>query len=208
MQADLFNQRQVALSDHSTLLKGAVLAYESELRQQLRDVLHLSPLRHFTLPRGKQMSVASSNCGSVGWVSDVRGYRYQAIDPLSNTPWPSMPALWRQLANALAQQAGYHDFQPDCCLINRYTADAHMGLHVDSDEQDFTQPIVSFSLGADAVFLWGGLARSHKAEKIRLQHGDVIIWGGPDRLRFHGIQRILVSSDYPARINLTFRRAQ
>jgi alkylated DNA repair protein (DNA oxidative demethylase) len=156
------------------------------------------------------MSVRTTSCGVLGWVSDTRGYRYETIDPLSGAPWPAMPVVFSALAAAAAAEAGFPDFQPDACLINCYEAGAKMGLHQDKDERDFTQPIVSVSLGIGAVFLFGGLKRSDRAFRIALNHGDGVVWGGEDRLRFHGGQPVKPAVHRRLggrRINLTFRKA-
>ena len=161
-------------------------------------------------PGGFTMSVALTNCGDCGWSSDRQGYRYRPDDPLSGRPWPAMPALFRELAASAAQSAGYAGFEPDACLINRYAPGARMSLHQDRDEADFSQPIVSVSLGMSAVFQFGGLTRSAPVARVLLEHGDVVIWGGADRLRYHGVLA-LKGAAHPAtgaqRLNLTFRRA-
>jgi alkylated DNA repair protein (DNA oxidative demethylase) len=156
------------------------------------------------------MSVAMTNCGSVGWVSDRTGYRYDAIDPLTEKPWPSMPELFRTLAASAAAAGGFPGFEPDACLINRYEHGTRLSLHQDKDERDDTQPIVSVSLGLPAVFLFGGRRRADKPLRIPLQHGDVAVWGGPARFIYHGVERLDSGSDPltgPVRINLTFRKA-
>ena len=172
--------------------------------------MQAAPLRHMATPGGLRMSVAMSNCGQLGWVTDARGYRYVRQDPASSEPWPAMPPGLLQLAQDAAQAAGYPGFLPDACLVNRYLPGARMALHQDKDECDFTAPIVSVSLGLPATFLFGGNARSDKAVRIALVHGDVVVWGGADRLRFHGVaplkdgEHALLGSQ---RINLTFRKA-
>jgi alkylated DNA repair protein (DNA oxidative demethylase) len=161
------------------------------------------------------MSVAMTNCGALGWVSDKKGYRYTALDPITSLPWPPMPDSFMELASAAAALAGYANFVPDACLINQYQPAAKMSLHQDKDEQDFSQPIVSVSLGVPATFLFGGAKRSDKARKILLQHGDVIVWGGKTRLNYHGITSLqptnIQTNGHAAfevcRINLTFRKA-
>jgi DNA oxidative demethylase len=176
----------------------------------VQRVLTAAPLRHLVTPGGFRMSVAMSNCGALGWVSDRRGYRYEAHDPLSGQPWPAMPQALQQLAADAAARAGYAGFQPDACLINRYAAGAKMSLHQDKDEQDFSQPIVSVSLGLPAVFLWGGAARGDATQRLLLEHGDVLVWGGSARLNFHGVMPLKPGEHAvtgPCRINLTFRRA-
>jgi alkylated DNA repair protein (DNA oxidative demethylase) len=161
-------------------------------------------------PGGFRMSVAMTNCGSLGWVSDRAGYRYDAIDPGSGVPWPPMPEPFRRLATGAAAQAGFDEFLPDACLINRYAVGTKLSLHQDKDERDFAQPIVSASLGIPAVFLFGGLKRAEKTLRIHLTHGDVVVWGGPARLRYHGVLPLKEGS-HPLvgeyRINLTVRKA-
>ena len=157
------------------------------------------------------MSVAMTNCGSVGWVTDRSGYRYDAIDPQSGKPWPAMPAVFRTLAEQAARDAGFDAFAPDACLVNRYQPGARMSLHQDKDENDFGAPIVSVSLGLPAIFLFGGLKRADKPRRFRLEHGDVVVWGGPSRLFFHGVAP-LADGEHASmgrqRINLTFRKAR
>lgn len=193
-------------------------ADSAELLPNIARLLTEAPLRRMTVPGGKLMSVAMSNCGELGWTSDATGYRYRATDPLSGRPWPAMPAVLRALANACASAAGFDDFAPDACLINGYAPGTKLSRHRDSDEHDLTAPIVSVSLGASARFVFGGLARTAPAETVPLQDGDVLVWGGPMRLVYHGVgmpdRRTIPSSlhSHPAfaslaRINLTFRRA-
>jgi alkylated DNA repair protein (DNA oxidative demethylase) len=161
-------------------------------------------------PGGFRMSVAMANCGALGWVTDRTGYSYSSKDPLSGLPWPAMPPAFAQLAAKAASHASFEGFAPDACLINRYEPGAKMSLHQDKDEQDFTQPIVSVSLGIPAVFLFGGFKRTDKTLRVKLSHGDVVIWGGPARLRYHGVLA-LKEAHHPRvgghRINLTFRKA-
>ncbi len=169
-----------------------------------------APFRHLVTPGGFTMSVAMSNCGQLGWVSSRRGYRYVSADPISGNPWPCMPASWLALASRAATAAGYPGFVPDACLINQYAPGSKMSLHQDRDEHDLSQPIVSLSLGLPAVFLFGGLKRSDKPQRVPLQHGDVVVWGGPTRLAFHGVMP-LEEGEHALlgrrRINLTFRCA-
>jgi alkylated DNA repair protein (DNA oxidative demethylase) len=169
-----------------------------------------APFRHLVTPGGFRMSVAMTNAGPLGWVSDRRGYRYDPIDPDSGKPWPSMPSAFLQLAATAAAHAGFVGFVPDACLVNRYEAGARLSLHQDRDERDLGQPIVSVSLGIPAVFLFGGLQRSDRAQRVPLAHGDVVVWGGPARLRYHGVLALKPNhheSLGDCRINLTFRRA-
>ena len=215
MTADLFDELPVAVS-FETLAPGAVLlrgfAREegAALQQAIAEVTRQSPFRHLVTPGGHVMSVAMSNCGAVGWVSDRSGYRYDALDPLSGQPWPAMPAILRGLAVRAAAQAGFAPFEPDACLVNRYEPGARLSLHQDRDEQDFSAPIVSVSLGLPAVFLFGTPSRKDRPQRHRLQHGDVVVWGGPSRLAFHGVAPLAEGEHMlmgRQRINLTFRRA-
>lgn len=192
------------------LLRSFVAPAENEVLPALASVMTLAPLRHMTTPGGLAMSVATTSCGNLGWVSDKKGYRYAASDPLTGKPWPEMPVSFEQLAQQAASMAGFANFEPDACLINRYQPGARMGLHQDKDERDFNQPIVSVSLGIPAMFQMGGFARGDKAMKLPLYHGDVLVWGGESRLRFHGVLPVK-AGEHPAlgecRINLTFRKA-
>jgi alkylated DNA repair protein (DNA oxidative demethylase) len=181
---------------------------QERLRDELRELLRQSPLFRPAMPRsGKPFSVRMSNCGPLGWVSDISGYRYQAHHPETGRPWPPMPQslleLWRAYADC--------GLAPDACLINHYDEQARMGPHQDRDEADFSAPILSVSLGDSCVFRYGGEHRRDPSETIRLESGDVLVFGGPARLMFHGVDRILPQSstllDPPGRINLTLRRA-
>jgi len=180
------------------------------LVRAVKTVVAQAPLRHLVTPGGRVMSVAMSNCGSLGWVSDRTGYRYDAVDPLSGQPWPAMPAAFRALAARAAAQAGFGGFEPDACLINLYEPGARLSLHQDRDEQDLSAPIVSVSLGLPAVFLFGSNSRSDRPQRYRLTHGDMVVWGGPARLAFHGVAP-LADGEHSLlgrrRINLTFRCA-
>ena len=199
------------MADGAVLLRGFVGRFEGDLIAALRDIVAQAPFRHMSTPGGHQMSVAMTNCGDAGWVTDRTGYRYDGTDPESGEKWPAMPDVFRELAGEVAVEAGFEGFSPDACLINRYEPGARMSLHQDKDEQDFGAPIVSVSLGIPAVFLFGGLKRSDKPQKFRLTHGDVVVWGGPSRLFFHGVapladgEHALMGRE---RINLTFRKAR
>ncbi|SPA33733.1 Alkylated DNA repair protein [Cupriavidus taiwanensis] len=199
------------LADGAVVLRGAARANAEVLLADVQAIVALAPWRHMVTPGGLKMSVAMTNCGACGWVSDARGYRYDAVDPLSGQAWPHMPASFRELAASAAAQAGFAGFAPDACLINRYVPGTRLSLHQDRDERDFTAPIVSVSLGLPAVFLFGGMRRADKPQRIRLAHGDVVVWGGPSRLAFHGVAP-LAAGDHPLlgplRINLTFRKAR
>ena len=199
------------LAPGALLLLGFVQGQDAQFLSGFNAVTQAAPLRHLTTPGGHTMSVGMTNCGDFGWVSSASGYSYSAIDPQSGLPWPMMPPAWRALAVLAARQAAYDGFEPDACLVNQYASGAKMGLHQDRDERDFAQPIVSVSLGLPAVFLFGGLKRADKAQRVRLVHGDVVVWGGPARLAFHGVAA-LAEGEHPVwgarRINLTFRRAR
>ncbi|WP_256099157.1 DNA oxidative demethylase AlkB [Variovorax sp. SG517] len=192
------------------VLPGFALPFVDELLSAIRAVEAQAPFRHLVTPGGFTMSVALTNCGALGWTSDRRGYRYSATDPDSGRPWPAMPEALSRLAREAASAAGFDGFAPDACLINRYAPGARLSLHQDKDERDYGAPIVSVSLGMPAVFLFGGHARADKAARVPLAHGDVVVWGGEDRLRYHGV---LPLKDEPhpllgaVRINLTFRKA-
>lgn len=198
------------IGPQSVVLRGHALPCVQSLLVALEDVVAGAPLRHLVTPGGFTMSVAMTNCGALGWTSDRRGYRYSGVDPLSGRPWPGMPAAFRELAGDAAAAAGFGDFVPDACLINQYLPGTRLSLHQDRDERDLDAPIVSVSLGMAAIFLFGGLARSDKPARVGLHHGDVVVWGGVDRLRHHGV---LPLKDQPhpllggRRINLTFRKA-
>jgi alkylated DNA repair protein (DNA oxidative demethylase) len=181
-----------------------------DLLADLKQVVLQARFRHMVTPGGFEMSVAMTNCGTFGWITDRAGYRYDRIDPLSGKPWPAMPASFLSLATRAAARAEYPDFVPDACLINRYQPGAKLSLHQDKDERDYAHPIVSVSLGLPAVFQFGGMQRKDKTIRVTLNHGDVMVWGGPDRLRFHGVLPITQGVHWVLgqnRINLTFRRA-
>lgn len=216
MTADLFGEtprperRDEPLGDGAVVLRSFAITNETALLEALDAVIADAPFRHLITPGGLRMSAAMTNAGERGWVSDRRGYRYDAIDPDSGKPWPVLPAAFRQLAVEAAAQAGYSGFDPDACLINRYTPGARMGLHQDRDERDFSQPIVSVSLGIPALFQFGGMQRSDRPVRVPLAHGDVVVWGGAARLRFHGVLPLKPGHHDKLgeqRINLTFRRA-
>jgi alkylated DNA repair protein (DNA oxidative demethylase) len=208
--ADALPSRE-AMAQSAVLLRGLAKPLEAELIAALREIVARAPFRHMVTPGGHTMSVAMTNCGSFGWVTDRTGYRYDANDPESAKPWPAMPPSFCQLARQAAEQAGFAAFAPDACLINRYQPGAKMSLHQDKDENDFAAPIVSVSLGLPAIFLFGGLKRSDKPRRFRLEHGDVVAWGGPSRLYFHGVAP-LADGEHSLlgrqRINLTFRKAR
>jgi alkylated DNA repair protein (DNA oxidative demethylase) len=198
-----------AIAEGATLLRGFAKAIEVDLMAALRNIVAQAPFRHMVTPGGHSMSVAMTNCGGRGWVTDRSGYRYDATDPETGRPWPAMPPLFRDLAERAAAQAGFEGFAPDACLINRYAPAAKMSLHQDKDELDLRAPIVSVSLGLPATFLFGGLKRNDRPRRYLLEHGDIAVWGGPARLAFHGVAP-LADGEHPLtgrqRINLTFRK--
>jgi DNA oxidative demethylase len=216
LTADLFaslpdiRPSRETIAEGAVLLRGFALPFESELIAALREIIDQAPFRHMSTPGGHQMSVAMTNCGNAGWVTDRTGYRYDGADPQSGKPWPAMPSSFQALA-AQAAEAGFAGFAPDACLINRYEPGARMSLHQDRDETDFGAPIVSVSLGLPAIFLFGGLQRADKTQRYRLQHGDIVVWGGTARLAFHGVAP-LADGEHALmgrqRINLTFRKAR
>ncbi|MEN3289992.1 MAG: oxidative demethylase [Bradyrhizobium sp.] len=217
MTADLFESLDAAgpareqLAEGAVLLRGFARPQQHELITAVEAVIAQAPFRHLITPGGHRMSVAMTNCGSFGWVSDASGYRYDSIDPVSAKPWPPMPPLFRKLAEQAAAEAGFAGFGPDACLINRYEPGTRLTLHQDRDERNLGAPIVSVSLGLPATFLFGGMKRSDKTQRYRLEHGDVAVWGGPSRLAFHGVAP-LADGEHGLlgrkRINLTFRRAR
>ena len=192
----------------AVLLHGFAREGDAALLQTIEAVLRQAPLRHWQTPGGYTMSVAMSNCGPLGWVSSASGYRYAACDPVTNQPWPDMPACLLDLAQRAAAQADYPHFRPDACLINQYLPGAKLSLHQDKDEKDLGAPIVSLSLGLPAVFLFGTPSRKARPERWRLVHGDVVVWGGPSRLAYHGVSA-LAGGEHALlgqrRLNLTFR---
>jgi alkylated DNA repair protein (DNA oxidative demethylase) len=200
-----------AMAEGAVLLRGFAKPLEHELFAALNEIVAQAPFRRMFTPGGHQMSVAMTNCGNAGWVTDRSGYRYDGADPESGKPWPPMPACFRELARRAAAEGGFEGFAPDACLINRYEPGARMSLHQDRDELDFAVPIVSVSLGLPAVFLFGGIKRSDKPRRFRLEHGDIAVWGGPSRLFFHGVAP-LADGEHALlgrqRINLTFRKAR
>ena len=199
------------MADGAVLLRGFARADEAELVAELRDVIAKAPFRHMVTPGGFRMSVAMTNCGKAGWISDLTGYRYGADDPETGKPWPPMRPLFLDVARRAAERAGFAGFSPDVCLINRYVPGARLSLHQDKDELDLAAPIVSVSLGLPAIFLFGGAKRSDKTRRFGLEHGDIAVWGGPARLFYHGVAP-LADGEHPLlgrqRINLTFRKVR
>nr|WP_282451053.1 DNA oxidative demethylase AlkB [Marinobacter bryozoorum] len=209
MFSDLANNRE-SLGPGTWLFRGYALDVGDQLLEAIGRIAEVSPFRRMKTPGGREMSAAMTGCGARSWVTDRRGYRYSELDPETGRHWPAMPALFSRLAADVADRAGYPGFGPDVCLVNRYQPGARMGLHQDRDEQDYRWPVVSVSLGLPATFLWGGLRRGGSPARLVLEHGDVLVWGGEDRLRYHGIApvpdgRCKVTGH--VRYNLTFRRA-
>jgi len=198
------------LGEGAARLRGFAESVGATLFDDVQRVIALAPLRRMVTPGGLQMSVAMTNCGALGWVSDRSGYRYDPLDPRSGNPWPAMPVAFTRLAHDAAAAAGFAGFAPDACLVNCYEAGTRLSLHQDRDEHDYAHPIVSVSLGVGAVFQFGGLKRSDRPLRVRLEHGDVVVWGGPSRLRHHGVLP-LEQDMHPLtgarRFNLTFRKA-
>ena len=213
---NLFERVSKTEASKEMLCPGAVMLrrfaqkYETELFAGLREVTAKAPFRHMVTPGGFRMSVAMTNCGAFGWITDETGYRYDRVDPETNATWPEMPDCFLKLACSAATEVSFDEFLPDACLINRYEPGSKLSLHQDKNERDFEQPIVSVSLGVSATFLFGGSRRNDETERIPVEHGDVIVWGGPARLRYHGVMA-LKEGFHPlaggCRFNLTFRKA-
>ncbi|MFF7395846.1 DNA oxidative demethylase AlkB [Achromobacter sp. NPDC008082] len=207
---DTAQQGREAIGPQSFVLRSFALPYADALLQGVDDVTAQSPFRHMDTPGGYTMSVALTNCGQLGWTTDARGYRYARIDPMTGQPWPDLPDAFLRLAQAAAAEAGFPGFTPDACLVNRYEPGSRLSLHQDKNERDYDAPIVSVSLGMPAMFLFGGNERADKALRVPLFHGDVVVWGGVDRLRYHGVMPM---KDLPhpklgsQRINFTLRKA-
>lgn len=217
MSLDLFGEddlqqpaRIETIGAEAFLLRGFALPGIDDLLVALKDVLSQSPFRQMQTPGGYTMSAHLSSCGNLGWITDANGYRYSRIDPVSNQPWPSIPTVILALAESAANAAGFSDFVPDACLINRYAPGAKMSLHQDKNERCYSSPIVSISLGLPAIFQFGGFERSDPTQRISLFHADVVVWGGVDRLRYHGVMPIQ-PGHHPVlgeqRINITLRKA-
>lgn len=203
--------RALPLGDGAVVLRGFATAESAVLRAAIESVEAAAPFRHMTTPGGFTMSVAMTNCGALGWVSSESGYAYAPLDPASGRPWPAIPKPFAALAERAGDAAGFPGFLPDACLINRYETGARLSLHQDRDEDDFGAPIVSVSLGVPAVFLFGGDKRKVAPERVTLEHGDVVVWGGASRLRYHGVAPLKAGWHTFAgtrRLNLTLRKAR
>jgi alkylated DNA repair protein (DNA oxidative demethylase) len=209
---DLFEATRATekLDEGAYLFPAFCLLEAAILHQTALAIAAKNPFRNLITPGGHTMSVAMTNCGAAGWVSDRRGYRYATIDPLTNTPWQPMPPAFAALAARAAAAAGFENFTPDVCLINRYDPGTKLHLHIDRDEHDYAHPIVSASLGLPAIFMWGGPARTDKPRRYVLYHGDVVVWGGASRRHYHGVSPLkpgIHTLTGTSRINLTFRKA-
>jgi alkylated DNA repair protein (DNA oxidative demethylase) len=205
-----FEATLTPIAPGAVLLRAFARAGDAALLQAVEAVMAQAPLRHMQTPGGYTMSVATTSCGQLGWLSDPHGYRYAPRDPHTGQSWPAMPVCFMELAQSAAAQAGYADFLPDACLINQYAPGAKLSLHQDKDERDLRAPIVSLSLGLPAVFLFGTPRRKDPTQRLRLVHGDMVVWGGPSRLAYHGVMP-LADGEHALlgrrRVNLTFRRA-
>lgn len=197
----LFDTPPIAIAPNVWLLRGWVST--APLQMDIETIAAQAPFRHMQVPGGQSMSVAMTNCGNWGWITDPTGYRYIAEDPLSQKPWPAMPPTWQRLARDAAARVGWQDFVPDACLLNRYEPGARMGLHQDKNERDYSQPIVSVSIGASCSFQVGGLLRKDQVKSTALHDGDVVVWGADARLIHHGVRPVKAAVRY----NLTFRKA-
>ncbi len=205
----LYSEELIKIVDDAFVMPGLFVERTAKILSAIDAILSQAPFRYMTTPGGSRMSVAMTNCGSLGWVTDRQGYRYSKLDPETNLPWPAMPPLFLEIAQVAATKAGFKWFVPDACLINQYQAGARMALHRDKDEQDATAPIVSISLGLNATFMFGGAQRSDRPQRIILEHGDAVVWGGTARFNFHGISSLNAGFHPivgPQRINLTFRK--
>ncbi len=209
-QSFIFNLEE-SIGQGAVILHGFALPFVDNLLTELDTIMGISPLRQMTTPGGRSMSVRTTSCGQYGWITDHHGYRYEAIDPLTKEPWPEMPMVFTVLAQSAALAAGYPQFHPDSCLINRYQTGTKLSLHQDKDEPDLSAPIVSVSLGLPAIFLFGGLERNREKKRYSLFNGDVVVWGGASRLAYHGINALKPGEHEivgPYRINLTFRKVR
>jgi DNA oxidative demethylase len=207
--AQPFSPSHERLEEGAMVFRGFAVTEAHQLIDEVVHVSKIAPFRHLITPGGYTMSVAMTNCGRVGWVSDRSGYRYDPVDPQTGVPWPAMPQVFIDVAARAGAAAGFENYDPDACLINRYVADAKLSLHQDRDENDAWSPIVSVSLGLPATFLWGGKRRSDRIRRLHLESGDIVVWGGPARFVYHGVAP-LREGEHPltgnTRINLTFRK--
>lgn len=203
------NPRRINLAKDAVILRGYAKDLATDLVESINSIVTHAPLRQMKTPNGHIMSVQTTSCGALGWVSDAHGYRYERIDPNTGLSWPPMPQSFLKVAKNAAKEVGFKEFIPDSCLINFYEAGAKLSLHQDKNERDFSAPIVSISLGLPAIFLFGGNLRSQRPQRYRLDHGDVAVWGGASRMAFHGIEPLINGNHSLTgnqRINLTFRK--
>jgi alkylated DNA repair protein (DNA oxidative demethylase) len=199
-----------SIGEQALVLRGFAWDRQAALVAAVEEITAAAPFRNMITPGGFRMSVAMTNCGRAGWVTDRKGYRYTSADPETGRPWPAIPSIFEDLAARAAAAAGFTGFEPDACLVNRYEPGTRLSLHRDENERDLTAPIVSVSLGLPAVFLFGGKTRGDRPRRIRLESGDVVVWGGPERLSYHGVAPLAEGEDPltgHCRINLTFRKA-
>lgn len=205
--ADLVNDVEL-LAEGAVILRGFARDVGKELLLHIAAIAGVSPFRHLIMANGMPMAVAITNCGPLGWISTVKGYRYSSTDPMTGRPWPGMPASFHTLAVQAAHAAGFEGFNPGVCIINRYTVGTHLHMHQDRDETRDAQPVVSVSLGLPAKFRFGGQGKGQPARLVPLEHGDVAVWGGRSRMAYHGIAP-LEPGTHPltgdVRLNLTFR---
>ena len=209
MTTDLFAENET-LAPGAVVLRGFAADEAKSLVDAIARIAVAAPFRNMVTPGGFTMSVAMTNCGRAGWITDRKGYRYATEDPETGKPWPAMPPPFASLAARAADAAGFAAFEPDSCLINRYAPGTRLTAHQDRNESDFAQPIVSVSLGLPATFLFGGAARTDRATRVKLTSGDVVVWGGSSRLYFHGVAELRDGDDpltRRVRYNLTFRKA-
>lgn len=204
-------QTTVLLAEGAMVLRRFATPVVVALMEGVEAVVAQSPLRRLIVPNGRPMRIEMTNCGLVGWVNIDGRYRYSRVDPLTGRSWPGMPATFRRIAGAAASAAGYPDFQPAVCIINRYAVGADLQMHQDRDDTQDRQPVVSVSLGLPAIFHFGGQGRGEKPLTIPLDDGDVVVWGGASRMHRHGVAPV-APGVHPRtgayRYNLTFRTAK
>jgi len=208
---DLFsNSRPIKEEIYPDLFILANFVKTAPLLKAVDEITKSSPFRKMMTPNGHYTGIALTNCGQWGWTSDSQQYQYSKIDPQTNQYWQPMPEVFYSLANKAAKFAGFDNFQPDACLINRYLIGDKLGSHQDKNEADFSQPIVSVSIGLSAVFQIFGKQRSGIATNYRLQDGDIAVWGNSARLAYHGVRTLAadpLNHHLTQRINITFRKA-
>lgn len=208
---DLFSNNRPPIEEiYPDLFVLANFVDTNPLMVQVERITKVSPFRKMMTPNGHYTGVALTNCGDFGWTSDRNEYRYSSSDPLNNQPWLAIPESFKALAKNAAHVAGFKDFEPDACLINQYLIGTKLGSHQDKNEKDFSQPIVSVSIGLSAVFQIFGNQRAGQAINYRLYDGDVVVWGNSARLCYHGVRTLSAAELDPTcqqRINITFRKS-